>query len=432
MNNSLRFKIYYCRAVLRIFFSIPLLLMFFNSYSQEAIKKYVQDNFKTINYISKDSLDYSSLNVIGEAIKDCKVVMLGEQDHGDAATFKQKTKIIQYLHEKKGFNILAFESDFFGLNFGWDKIKKDNKVIDSFIKANIYPLWTYCNACSELFYKYIPNSFTKSAPLNLAGVDNQMGSKYLFPIFDSVIKDSQIPISKDNEYSSTILPQITKWYTYVSDSVQMNKINLHLLQIKNELSKIKQSNDFWLLVIDNLISQNIQAMNSKNNYLISQNIRDSQMAQNLIWLVKYKFPNEKIIVWGHNYHISKYGGNFNEEFLNGQQTMGTLFTKDKEIANQTYIIGFTSYQGTAGRIGSKSYTIDKPQKNSFENWVPNNAEFGFIDFQKYNKLNIQDEIFFMSGAIKGNWYHKSHCAFWNRIYDGVFFIRDMYPCEQIK
>lgn len=75
--------------------------------------------------------------------------------------------------------------------------------------------------------------------------------------------------------------------------------------------------------------------------------------------------------------------------------------------------------------------MDKPGKNGFENWIDKNYEFAFVDFEKYNLSNSNNnEDFFMSGAIKGNWYHKNQKAQWNHIFDGVFYIKEMYPCQR--
>ena len=113
--------------------------------------------------------------------------------------------------------------------------------------------------------------------------------------------------------------------------------------------------------------------------------------------------------------------------------MGSVFTEDTVLGKQTYIIGFTSYEVTAGRLFSgKPYKIDAPKSNSFENWINNGLNYAFVDFNKYNISNNIDEEFYMSGAINGSWYHKNHKAIWNKIFDGVFFIKKMYPCELIK
>lgn len=99
----------------------PFLLFTFISVAlsacvQKDIKQFVVENRVDILSISPDSTDFSDLEAIGKAIGDSRIVMLGEQDHGDAPTFLAKTRLIKYLHEQKGFNVLAFESDFFALN----------------------------------------------------------------------------------------------------------------------------------------------------------------------------------------------------------------------------------------------------------------------------------------------------------------------------
>ena len=69
---------------------------------QKDIKSFVTENRVDIRTISPDSTNFSEFEAIGKAIGDSRVVMLGEQDHGDAPTFLAKTKLIKYLHEKWG------------------------------------------------------------------------------------------------------------------------------------------------------------------------------------------------------------------------------------------------------------------------------------------------------------------------------------------
>ena len=108
----------------------------------QDIKKYVSENTKSVSNIDTSSNEYSDLEPIGAAIGNARVVMLGEQDHGDAPAFLAKTRLIKYLHEKKGFNVLAFESDFYGLTKGWDELSKQPDSIRWFLERNIFSLWT--------------------------------------------------------------------------------------------------------------------------------------------------------------------------------------------------------------------------------------------------------------------------------------------------
>jgi erythromycin esterase-like protein len=403
------------------------------SIAQESIKNYVKNNTVVVQSIEPDSTNYADLVQIGAAIGDARIVMLGEQDHGDAPTFTAKTRLIKYLHEKKGFNVLAFESDFFALNYGWDKLPKgSNAAVDSFLNHGIYPLWTNCNACQPLFRDYIPSTLQTNGLLHISGFDNQMATPFLAKMLDSTIRGLALPIVMKPDYSTEIVPLIRSGGS-LKDSVVNNKYLSCLAQIKTELIGKLNIDNFWVQVIDNLVAGNHEYA-TMSNWGKSMNIRDDQMASNIKWLASIKYPKEKIIVWAHNYHVSKYAGHYPDKFLNNLNTMGTVFTSDSSLMKQTYILGFTSYEGRAGRLYPRSnYKVTKPERNSFENWIDSKYDFAFVDFKRYNqRYNPAEEDFYMSGAIKGNMYHKNAKAQWNKVFDGVFFIRHMYPCERAK
>lgn len=403
--------------------------------AQDLIENYVREHAVPIRSIDPDAVDFADLEAIGAAIGDRRVVMLGEQDHGDAPAFLAKTRLIKYLHEKKGFTVLAFESDFFGLNEGWDHLNKTNPEIDSFLRRNIFGIWTMCDACAPLLYEYIPETYQKQHPLTITGFDNQLilgySDRHLFPKLDSVLRSRRLPVTQLPEYAQDILPAISNWYKYEKDNAAQTRCIRYLETIETELAAVAPVDDFWLLVIQNLIQVNIQYKNRYTDYYTSHNARDVQMARNLKWLYDIKYPAEKIIVWAHNFHISKYAGHYPQDFLNKMNTMGDVFTSDSMRLKDTYILGFTSLEGRAGRIGQKEYKINKPKSKSFERWIHPECEYAFVDFQEYNAANpaVQD-WFYMSGAILGNGRHTNHQAHWNRIFDGVFYIKKMYPCKR--
>ncbi|MBL7776622.1 MAG: erythromycin esterase family protein [Saprospiraceae bacterium] len=201
-----------------------------------------------------------------------------------------------------------------------------------------------------------------------------------------------------------------------------------LLQIRQRLPP----EDFWIKVVENLIAAHTQFFLRKTNYWASMNARDAQMARNLDWLCRVKYPQEKIIVWAHNYHISKFAGQAKEDFLQAARPMGAVFTADSAHRSNTYILGFTSHSGKAGRLGQKTFNIDKPGKNSLETWFRSDWEYGFVDFVGYNAdcLPEQADWFSLKGSVIGK--HFNHTAQWSRIFDGVFYLKKMYPCRQVR
>lgn len=401
----------------------------------QDIKNYVIENTEEIEHISPGPDEYEDLEAIGAAIGDAQIVMLGEQDHGDAPTFLAKTRLIKYLHEKKGFNVLAFESDFYGLTKGWDQLIKQPDSVRQFIKENIYPLWTRSDACQYLFEEYIPESFRTKTPIQLSGFDSQLVFDYSYEYLKNDLDQHLNQTGLATELFSE--PAYKKFLTAVEARIGKARGkggfngNLHetldngLELIKNEQHKTGDSS-YWSVVIRNIIAFN-------NN---SNEVRDKAMSENLKFLIRKKYNNEKIIVWAANGHIMKYTDRFKiKKRLSGViwKNMGTDFTEDSSLEDKTYILGFTSHSGTAGRLGAEPFSVEPVSENALENWVGQDIDYGFIDFKSYNLNSDSPEApFLMKGPAHFYIPERVLEIPWNLVYDGIFFIREMYPVKLIE
>jgi erythromycin esterase len=399
----------------------------------QNIREFVKQSTVEVKSISPGAEDYSDLETIGKAIGESRLVMLGEQDHGDAPTFLAKSRLIKYLHEKKGFNVLAFESDFFALSYGWDQVQKIKPFTDSFIVQSVYPIWTRCKACSELFFSYIPSTYLTQQPLHLSGFDNQMSMTYsmrnLGVVLDSVIKAIGLPITKDPDYDVNIKPLLNpvSGRAHQNTSLYLKQLN-KLQEIKKQLISRAPDKDFWIALVENLIQTNHQYQTTYTDRALSMNTRDQMMAKNLNWLCNAKYKDQKIIVWAANFHIAKDAGNYVKKTWNKKFVpMGSLIANDTTLNRSIYVLGFTSYEGEAGRVvGTRTkYKIPKPPGDYFESWINPDFEYAFTNFQAYSTRNTQKHPSF---HLRGNGHLVKQEEEWTKIFDGVFFIRKMYSC----
>lgn len=329
---------------------------------------------------------------------------------------------------------MAFESDFFALNEGWGRLNKTPDSISYFIRRNIFPIWTGCHTCEPLFKQLIPDSWKTKQPLIVTGVDNQMildfSRRSLVQLLDSVLQSAQLPITLEPYYRSEVLAGIDSmknWYSRgPADTGWYCRNWKNLNTIYEQAAKHFAPNDFWMQVIINLRQEYLSFRSSQKEYRFAMNNRDFQMAENLKWLLRYKYPQEKIIVWAASYHIARFEDTLPGRYERIIHTMGAYFARDPQWRDSTYILGFSSESGKAGRLGQEDYTIGKPQKGSYETWINEGYVYAFTDFLSYRKKgDNKGEQFNMKGF--GHSYMKTD---WTSVFDGVFFIRNMYPCNK--
>lgn len=138
---------------------------------------------------SLTSEDYSDLSFLKPLLKDKTVVSLGENFHRVGEYASMKTRLVKYLHEELGFEVIAFES-------GLAEASVVNDVADELTAAemmdnSIFDVWKSAETL-ELF-NYIKQSRQTDKPLQLAGYDMQ----YTSPLFAVATRSFISKVNKD-------------------------------------------------------------------------------------------------------------------------------------------------------------------------------------------------------------------------------------------
>ena len=143
---------------------LMILLCGVKTSGQDLIKKEITKHVRPIETIAWSDTNFAGFEAITHSIGNAQIVMLGEQDHGDATAMEAKAKLIRYLHERHNFRVLAFESDFYGLQ----QLREDANAQWDEILASIYPVWTQCTPLNDFF------GYLSSSQLKITGIDSRM------------------------------------------------------------------------------------------------------------------------------------------------------------------------------------------------------------------------------------------------------------------
>ena len=164
-------------------------------------------------------------------------------------------------------------------------------------------------------------------------------------------------------------------------------------------------------------------------------VQDRQMAENLRWLANEKYKGKKIIVWAHNFHITKNIERLDVEISTFRRIAKTTMGNElnKQLKDEVYVLGFTSFDGTSGspfQRDGKSFDIRPFSRNDlYTNTLDDlNFKFAYTDFRPIQKLSIANAAFNMRGwgyeyMIKGNWFN---------VFDGMFFIKTNKATTEIE
>ena len=90
----------------------PLEIPALSSESAIEIDRYVHSVPCTVQ-MPDTATDF--LCFLDEELKNKRILLLGEQLHQDGATLQMKTRMVRYLHEKLGYNVILYETGLYDM-----------------------------------------------------------------------------------------------------------------------------------------------------------------------------------------------------------------------------------------------------------------------------------------------------------------------------
>lgn len=313
-----------------------------------------------------DSSDASNkdLRFLKKVLKGKRIVQLGETTHGAGEINATKVRLIKYLHEELGYDVLAFESGFTDTNASY--LNMDQLTSKSTMKKSIYPVW-HTEDVVELF-AYMKEQKEKGDPLILTGFDIQSMKNSFNDAATQWVKavdpeKAELLTQSENDFSTLVTNSNTfdefaqKKETLVKNYQELIKFaETHASELKAHLPKEPKAYEMFMhslqLRIDVMETYMLEEMKEKlkdypdNIEDFSFYMRDRMMAEQFQWVAETLYPKKKIIVWGHNYHLRKQNTKMIKDWvqLNGPN-MGDYLPE--RLKKQTYTIGIYAYSGAS-------------------------------------------------------------------------------------
>lgn len=263
-----------------------------------------------------------------EELKDVQVVLLGENSHFDGNIFETKTEIIKYLVENMGYNTIAFESGIYDLWKAQSEINTGTNCKQVF-RNSLFSIWGKRNE----FQSFVSFFETNKSKLKLFGFDHQItgvnGNVNL--VNDLFLYSKQInhSLKLNKEDFDLLLESITNSSMFDESDIPYETFTSELNRLKKKISLQKSSEEkfYWTQIVNGLITLGQDAFfrqNIESTFYCSKNdnIRDKQMAENLLTYVKQN-PEAKIICWGANQHFANIMQSLNQDIIKDFIPMGS-------------------------------------------------------------------------------------------------------------
>lgn len=280
-------------------------------------------------------------------LKNKNMILIGEPNHGSKEITLLRNDLIKYLHNKHGFNVILLESgigELLHVDFDRDMLAPEEMLFDltgPWRTKEFYELMTYIN----------------KEHIAVAGFDVQRTGNSFSQTLSEITKsktDSNRFVKLENDFSAVHRILSSRGVQYDSISAKTKALIEEYRLANDFLESAQYSKDKTKsMIIRQTINNRIAYLTYMLQFVKDGDwnkrwaVRDSAMANNVVWLIENIYPKQKVIVVGHNFHISKYSKN--------ELAMGEIL--NQKFSDRSLVIGFFATAGSYAENNGKSKNI---------------------------------------------------------------------------
>ncbi|MFJ8103508.1 erythromycin esterase family protein [Lysinibacillus sp. NPDC096212] len=388
------------------------------------------------------STKFEDLEMLKPLLHDKRIVFLGESSHGAAEFSLAKTRLIQFLHQEMGYNVLAFESGMGNAMNAQGQI--DKQTAQQTMKDAIFGVW-WSKETLPLF-EYAKKTQNTDKPLKLAGFDIQQQGAFtngewlqnsqLAKQFSEVEKQLvDWSFGTDLKGYQKAKPSIIEVYKQVKSQVQLKEKELkaaypsepHIVKLMERTlaDRIRLADDYVELSIQSNIDLE---QNKYDSFLKTMEWRDQSMMENLLWLAEEIYPTEKFIVWAHNDHIRK----AQSEVMGSPYPVKLMGERLPDIYKKySYVLGLYMTSGETANNMGEPMAVLPTVKGSIEDILSSsNKPYTFIDMR--NRQNERGNSWMFEPRLSYSWGMIQESLVPRDQYDGLLLIDKVSKPHYIK
>lgn len=354
--------------------------------ADDAAQRWLERHAVPIRSVDAADEDFSDLEPIGRAIGSARVVQLGEPGHGAGTCFAAKVRLIKFLHQRLGFDVVLWESGLYDLSLTEAALRAGEDPVAA-ARRGVFALWANAAEVAPLF-AYAQDSLRGGRPIAMAGLDMQVSARGSVERFAADLRALAAGIGDPAARSRTekLVEAVIAARARVFAAMQPADLAALGSAVDGLLAALRAQRApiaagigaarlrFLTEAIENLRADARNRVDRKQGSASPvelENRRDARNAAIARWLIDDVHAGRRIVIWAHNAHVmdAYYGADFRSvDLAPAPDRMKPTGVWLREwLGDELYTLGMTAYAGVdQWAAGGKATTIDPAPEASLE------------------------------------------------------------------
>jgi len=391
-------------------------------------EEWVRENHEPLRSLTADH-DFSDLDFLRTHVGDMRVVQLGESAHGVAEFSRLKVRLVKYLHERLGFDVIALEGAVYECFM--TNLLVATEHAGELMWRCVPAFWRTAEMLT--LFEYVKATHASGRPLKVAGFDPQITAArgvVTRPLFlrDAVATFNSTYASAVAHLDSTFLEGDFKkslelflpQYEALVDSLEMHQETVAAAFAAEPWRAVLARQTAWSTA--RLIEQS-EAVGLAAGIAV----RDGAMADNLDVILEALFPGERVITWAHNYHVAAgLGDSDNPGEPAGVVTMGVQ--AEQRHPGDLYTVGLYMLAGRAADPFGGHYDVTEPTNLGVEQVLASaRRKYVFVDLA--SRSDSEGTSWMFEESVARSWGEFDVRLVPHEHYDGIMLLRDVTPAR---